>query len=316
MPQLSRLKMRGFSLIELLVVISIVTLLLAVLLPALGRAREQARRSLCLANQRQYGISVNVYANDAKGYYPGIVALGQSIYQDTAITGAYMQTNNIGEWARDSNKAAAEYIPKSITACPSADPRYATSKNAWDFSSHPNYGPNGLWSGTTDYSLKVGAGSNHAGLTYDGYDPYPAPGAGPTGNYMSFRGFYDWRFERKYSGFYFNFRQEQKNYYAPGLQSNKAIMIMDRQRSPYVSASDINNLGTYAMYKSNHEMVNDPRGAAEGANALFKDGSARWMHLAPIWGSANLDTKYKYDIAGYAEGSYSQYVDEEMASNW
>jgi prepilin-type N-terminal cleavage/methylation domain-containing protein len=296
-----RPKKRGFTLIELLVVISIISLLVAFLLPAVSRAREQGRRALCLANQRQYGISVNIYGNDSKGYYPGIINLGQGMMQDGAITPMYLSY----QWMIDSNRVAAEYIPKAITACPSADPRYATNRNEWT-----NAG-NGVYWGTTDYSLKVGFGSNHIALDANGY--HPAPSAA---NLWSFRGFYDWRFYRKYSGFFFNYRQEQRNFYGNPTQSNKAIMIMDRQRSPVISASDINNAGTYKMYKSNHEMVSDPNGAAEGANALLVDGSARWMNLSAIWGRADLDSKFYYDIAGYAEGSYPQYVDEQMAENW
>ena len=55
---------KGFTLIELLVVISIIALLLAILLPALGRAREQAKGTRCLANLKQIGLAMHLYAND------------------------------------------------------------------------------------------------------------------------------------------------------------------------------------------------------------------------------------------------------------
>ena len=60
----------GFTLIELLVVIGIITLLVAILLPVLGRARESARRIQCLSNLRQMVIAANVYVNDCQGFYP------------------------------------------------------------------------------------------------------------------------------------------------------------------------------------------------------------------------------------------------------
>lgn len=60
----------GFSLIELLVVISIIMLLLALLLPVFSQARESARAALCLNNQRQlFGMMV-FYINDQKQYIP------------------------------------------------------------------------------------------------------------------------------------------------------------------------------------------------------------------------------------------------------
>lgn len=60
----------AFTLIELLVVISIIALLIAILLPALGAARETARQSACLSNNRQHGIAFASYAADFKQYMP------------------------------------------------------------------------------------------------------------------------------------------------------------------------------------------------------------------------------------------------------
>ncbi|MBC7783854.1 MAG: prepilin-type N-terminal cleavage/methylation domain-containing protein [Burkholderiales bacterium] len=61
------LQRRGFTLVELLVVIGIIALLISILLPSLNKAREAAKKTMCLSNLRQSHIALNMYANMYKG---------------------------------------------------------------------------------------------------------------------------------------------------------------------------------------------------------------------------------------------------------
>src|SRR5262245_14581833 len=63
-------KRRGFTLVELLVVIGIIAVLLAMLLPALTKARGAAQQAACMSNLRQIGLAVFNYASTYKGRLP------------------------------------------------------------------------------------------------------------------------------------------------------------------------------------------------------------------------------------------------------
>lgn len=64
------MRRKGFTLIEVLVVIAVVSLLMALLMPALARARQQGKSVLCMSNLRQLAIAAQMYANGNDDYFP------------------------------------------------------------------------------------------------------------------------------------------------------------------------------------------------------------------------------------------------------
>ena len=123
---------RGFTLIELLVVIAIIAILAALLLPALGKARDSARAIVCRNNLKQWGLATQLYATDHQDFLP----TDGSASGSSRTAGWYVdlpKEMNLPIYARMEWRTNASIDPgKSVWICPS-NPRRSNGKNLFHY---------------------------------------------------------------------------------------------------------------------------------------------------------------------------------------
>jgi len=167
------IKRKAFTLIELLVVIAIIAILAALLLPALARAKEKARRAACISNLKQITLSFKQFVIDHEARFPWQIQYNPA----NGDYGMYNHPLRQNPWMHFACTSNYMENPK-ILACPSDK----SARPAEDFSGRPGVGimgPAGLGDAAVTYFYGSDTYEDHP-LAFCAGDPNIGRGAGGT----------------------------------------------------------------------------------------------------------------------------------------
>jgi prepilin-type N-terminal cleavage/methylation domain-containing protein/prepilin-type processing-associated H-X9-DG protein len=271
----------AFTLIELLVVIAIIAILAAILFPVFAQAREKARQTSCLSNNKQYGLGMIMYVQD---------------YDESFPVGAAQGVAN-GQWFWNFNLPVPYNWRPSV---PPTDPRYTAAQVHWGNSIQPyvkNYGIMSCPSGTiTDIASAADLAGQKAApvpvsITYNGLLSSYALGGVNTPATLPL--LWEGRGKANVRGFALT---------NPNLicsDGTKPCVYVPRNNN----ACSGGNGGQSGLFGLSGTMWIH----SQGAVFTMADGHAKWRRLgatlAPGNTDANTDPYTQYDTAGFP-GSY------------
>jgi prepilin-type N-terminal cleavage/methylation domain-containing protein/prepilin-type processing-associated H-X9-DG protein len=235
---------RGFTLVELLVVIGIIALLISILLPSLNKARETANKAKCASNLHQIGLAILLYQQDSNQLYPRTIQDTTAAPVPTWGTGntaASATADPFTNYPEKANDVSAsfflllrnEQITPAVFICPSSN---ATS---WDYGGGSNSAQNWVnWNGT------LGCQNN---LSYSYENPFASTTAISNG----------WQLKNPEAT------------YAIAADINPGTSV------PNSNGTNVTNIPTTAA-ASVMRNGNSPNHQQDGQNVLFGDGHAEW----------------------------------------
>jgi prepilin-type N-terminal cleavage/methylation domain-containing protein len=251
-----RNKTLGFTLIELLVVISIIALLLSIIMPALSKAKESAKRTICTARQKQWGLAYTLYATDYKDWFP----------YGSWGGGFYVQVEAVKYFQNDKQSAV-----NTGTGAVTIDQKW------WD-----------TWMGCPSNKYKQAKGYVAHFWSGSRTDGKGVPLV--HGEYMYFGGHGNFGVNGEIGGEYDSFGWAS-SYFLNGHKPSPKTTVS--QASSRVLMCDV---AVFTMFrgqrtsssnpflKTNHEA---PNAKPIGINSLYSDGHVQW--LRDPWNSQKLD---------------------------